>query len=197
MSHKYSFQLSFDDRMPIAPLTWKPSEGKLIVFFASLLEKVRQLSKTSANSGSLNPVRILIADDDEDDRQLFEEAISHIDPVISVETAENGMKLIEMMEKGTRPEIIFLDLNMPGKTGKECLAEIRQHSEWKHIPVFIYSTSANKKDIVETYSGGANLYLLKPTSFADLIRVIRKAFSFDWELNPRIGQNDFVLTNTP
>lgn len=170
--------------------------GDLLVFFASLIEKLRELGKAKNKTGSFQPVSILLADDDEDDRDLFEEAISRIDPVITVETAENGTELVAMMKKGKQPAIVFLDLNMPGKTGKECLELIRRHKDWKKIPVIIYSTSANKKDIQDTYSGGANLYLLKPTTFPELIELIRKAFSFDWEQQYRLPQHDFVLSNS-
>jgi CheY-like chemotaxis protein len=175
---------------------WTFFKKGAFVFFAALIEKVKQLSDSSGKDGSISTLKILIVDDDEDDRLLFEEAISNIEPSIHVELAKNGMELFELMKKETTPEIIFLDLNMPGKTGKECLAEIRQHNAWKKIPVVIYSTSANRYDILDTYKGGANLYLIKPTSFSVLIRMIRKTFSFDWEQTPALSQKDFLLTHT-
>lgn len=174
-------------------LTHLPS-GSLLLF-ATILEKIKELAKSAKSTLPVHPIRILLVDDDVDDRDLFIEAISHIDPIITVETAENGLELISMMKEGNPPQVIFLDLNMPGKTGKECLEEIRQHQDWQSIPVYIFSTSANKKDIHDTYHSGANLYVLKPATFPELIGVIRKAFSFDWHTNPRLPQHDFVLIN--
>lgn len=197
MAHKYFFRLSLDSRLQGRTIQWSPMGGAPILFFASLLKKLDHFKNKIQEPGTLKPLRILLADDDEDDRQLFEEAISRIDPNFSVETTKNGMELLERMENGYLPEIIFLDLNMPGKTGKECLAELRQHSTWKNIPIIIYSTSSNKKDILDAYTGGANLYLLKPPSFRELIGIIQKAFSFDWENTGRVEQKDFVLNYNP
>lgn len=172
---------------------WKPYNKEVIVFFADFFERIRQFTVASEKFVSTDTPRILIVDDDEDDRLLFEEAISNIEPLIQVDIARSGMELVNLMKKGSPPEIVFLDLNMPGKTGKECLAEIRRHESWKKIPVFIYSTSANRSDILDTYKAGANLYLLKPTSFSELIRMLKKAFTFDWEKIPSLSQNDFLL----
>ncbi|MEJ8844320.1 response regulator [Lacibacter sp. H375] len=169
---------------------------KFILFFADMLEKIKQFTDASAKETASGTLNVLIVDDDEDDRMLFEEAIFKIEPLIQVDQARNGMELVEKMKDGSLPEIIFLDLNMPGKTGKECLADIREHERWKKIPVVIYSTSANRNDINDTYKGGANLYMLKPSSFSELIRMIRKTFTYDWEHMQPLSQKDFVLTLT-
>ncbi len=194
MPDQYLFRFSLNGQFHGGTISWTPNQATPIVFFASLLEKIEQLKKRTYPGGLSKPLKIILADDDDDDRQLFEEAIGCIDPEIIVSMAQNGMELIEMMKSGLQPEIIFLDLNMPGKTGKECLTELRQHEAWTKIPVIIYSTSSNKKDILDTYSGGANLYLLKPPSFRELIAIIRQAFSFDWENTDRLPHKDFVLT---
>lgn len=188
---------SLKDELIYKPGEWALFKKEAFVLFAAFIEKINQHSTSSGKAGSIGTLKILIVDDDEDDRLLFEEAISDIEPLIHVELAKNGFELFELMKKESAPEIIFLDLNMPGKTGKECLAEIRNHKAWKKIPVVIYSTSANRYDVLDTYKGGANLYLIKPTSFSGLIKMIRKAFSFDWEQTPTLSQKDFLLTHTP
>jgi CheY-like chemotaxis protein len=139
-------------------------------------------------------VDIFLADDDEDDRELFEEAIARISPHIRVKAISDGMQLLEKLERDPSPQMIFLDLNMPGKNGRECLTAIRARAEWQHIPVVIYSTSANKNDIRETYVNGASLYMKKPSSFLTLVGFIRKAFSIDLE-SERVPEKDFVLSN--
>jgi CheY-like chemotaxis protein len=187
---------ALSDQLSKKTKEWALIKQDTFVFFSAIIEKIKQLSGASEKAESVGTLKILIVDDDEDDRLLFEEAISNIEPSIQVELAKNGLELFELMKKETVPAVIFLDLNMPGKTGKECLAEIRKHKVWKKIPVVIYSTSANRYDILDTYKGGANLYLIKPTSFSELIRMIRKAFSFDWEQTPALSQKDFLLTHT-
>lgn len=193
MSHTYLFRFSFKNKYQGAAISWDPGKENSFIFFASLLEKIKMHS-ASVKPGEKDLVRILLADDDEDDRQLFEEAIAKIDPLVAVESVGTGNELLDLLEKGAQPDIIFLDLNMPGKNGKECLGEIRQHPLWKKFPVIIYSTSSNKKDIQDTYSGGATLYLLKPTSFRELIRIIQKVFSFNWQKKKDFSLTEFVLT---
>ncbi|MEJ7588012.1 MAG: response regulator [Ferruginibacter sp.] len=93
------------------------------------------------------------------------------------------------------PDIVFLDLNMPGKNGKECLKEIKENPRFKALPVIIYSTSAHTKDIMDTHSTGANLYIRKPSSMRGLISVIRRVFLLELETlrqNPPL--NSYFIT---
>ena len=125
----------------------------------------------------LNARQIILADDDADDRDLFEEAIASIDPEIGVAMAHDGEELCLMLERNeVHPDVIFLDLNMPRKNGKECLAEIRGNSNWKDIPVIIYSTSLSQRDIDECFQLGATSYILKPNSFEELKNILREFF---------------------
>jgi CheY-like chemotaxis protein len=163
-----------------------------IVFFASVLDKLEEMGKRENRDG-LKRLRVVLADDDPDDREMFEEAISRINPQIEVVTLVNGMSLIRELEDGADPDMIFLDLNMPGKNGRECLAAIRQNASWNKIPIVIYSTSASKRDVNETYHSGANLYLLKPNSFQDLVQIIRRVFSIDLESTRLLQQNYLLL----
>lgn len=68
----------------------------------------------------------------------------------------------------TKFDLIFLDLNMPRKNGKECLSEIGKNRKLINTPVIIYSTSLNPVDIQETYGMGARFFLRKPNSFEEL-----------------------------
>mgnify|MGYP003579274684 CR=1 FL=1 len=69
---------------------------------------------------------IIVADDDSDDRELFEEAATFADPGITITLARDGEELMEhLLNRSLLPDMIFLDLNMPRKNGKECLTEIR------------------------------------------------------------------------
>ncbi len=141
-------------------------------------------------------MNILLADDDEDDRELFAEAIS--DPTIKLNTATNGKELMQLLDSATAlPDCVFIDLNMPEKSGKECLAEIRQNAKFTQLPVIIYSTSSSRKDIDETFALGANLYLVKPGSFKALCEALTKIIQIDWRNTPTAASaDDFVYATS-
>lgn len=116
---------------------------------------------------------ILLAEDDADDRELFLEAISVVDPRIKVATVDNGETLMEHLDRSSEiPDCIFIDLNMPKKNGKECLKEIRENERLRTIPVIIYTTSLNTKDVDETYRRGASCFIRKPNSFRELTQLL-------------------------
>jgi DNA-binding response OmpR family regulator len=79
------------------------------------------------------------------------------------------------------PHILFLDLNMPCKTGIDCLKEIRENRQFDDLSIAIYSTSSSEKDIEETFNSGANVYIKKPNDFGKLKKVIHEVVSIDWD----------------
>jgi CheY-like chemotaxis protein len=169
--------------------------------FASIYEKLTSVyngiinAKSSSSYPQSNPIYVILADDDNDDRQLFEEAVAELNTKIQVFTAIDGSNLMEKLNKVDiqLPGIIFLDLNMPGKTGKECLKEIKSNKRLKNIPVIIYSTSGSSNDMHETKSIGADSYIRKPDTFTGLIKIINKAFSVDWENKKDCNAENFLL----
>ena len=116
--------------------------------------------------------RVLIIDDDEDDRELFCEAVGYISKDIDCLHATDGENALELLGlgKGKLPDFIFLDLNMPRLNGKECLAEIKKRNHIKDIPVIIYSTSGSRHDKEETKLLGATDFLRKPNEFKLLVK---------------------------
>lgn len=126
---------------------------------------------------------ILLADDDQDDRMFFWDALQDIDTDATLTTAENGEVLMQMLDghpPKNKPDIIFLDLNMPCKNGYECLAEIKKSEKLKHLPVVIFSTSLQQQSVNMVYEQGASLYIVKPNSFAKLKQVIENVLSHNW-----------------
>lgn len=112
---------------------------------------------------------IILVDDDADDRDLFQEALSCIHPLAHVETRCDGEELMDgLASMAMVPDVIFLDLNMPRKNGKECLIELRANIKFRETPIVIYTTSLNPVDIHETYSHGATYFMRKPNSFNEL-----------------------------
>jgi len=122
---------------------------------------------------------ILVAEDDMDDRFLLQTAFSESGDQEVLAFVENGMEVLDYLnaiaEKGDEhafPELIILDLNMPKKNGKEVLAEIKQSSLFKKIPVIIYTTTKNEIEVKKCYELGANTYIVKPITFEALREVV-------------------------
>ena len=123
-----------------------------------------------------------IADDDPDDRELFIEALLGIDEHCKCVTAFDGQEALFKLtnEMDSLPDFIFLDLNMPKLNGRQCLIEIKKNDKLKHIPVIIYSTSAEKKDTQEAIQLGASFFLQKPNRFEELSRALANIISRNW-----------------
>src|SRR5690242_19258303 len=90
---------------------------------------------------------ILFSDDDTDDALLFTQAADLMTSSILLSFAEDGEQLMRYLSKEMLPDMIFLDLNMPVKNGLECLREIRSDKKLDWLPIIVYTTSANPKDI--------------------------------------------------
>jgi CheY-like chemotaxis protein len=123
-----------------------------------------------------------IVDDDIDDQDLFIEAVSEVDGSIECLSASNCEEALDLLKnkKIGMPDMIFLDLNMPRLNGKQCLAELKKEAHLAHIPVIIYSTSSEKRDIEETTRLGAAHFLTKPNKFDELCKAISFVASKDW-----------------
>jgi CheY-like chemotaxis protein len=143
-----------------------------------------------------NTIHILLADDDEDDRNFFKDAFEEIKISTSVDIVNDGQELMSylMNPNVTVPHILFLDLNMPKKNGIECLAEIKQLDHLKDMAIAIYSTSASEDDIEETFVMGANIYIKKPNDFDELIKTLNIATTFNWQYHTNgLNRDTFLL----
>ena len=129
------------------------------------------------------PIHILLADDDEDDRLFFKEAFEEIKINTSVKTVNDGVELMKhLTQDGAQlPHILFLDLNMPRKTGMDCLLEIKRLEHLKDIAIAIYSTSSSETDIEETFVQGANVYIKKPSDFNALNKILEQVITINWQ----------------
>src|SRR5688500_8329023 len=114
-----------------------------------------------------NSVKILLADDDVIDRELFLEGLNGVDVPYTVDQVSNGQEVLNYLEtcKNQFPDFIFLDLNMPIMDGREVLTQLKTSEKYKSIPIFILSTSSAHHDVVASYKAGANLFLVKPSEF--------------------------------
>ncbi len=142
------------------------------------------------------PLLILLADDDEADRLLFTEAFSELKIKTTVKTVNNGEELMTWLNKTDEslPHLLFLDLNMPRKNGIQCLKEIRSNEKLKEISIAIFSTSNSDKDMQETFSHGANIYIHKPTDFNILKQVLERAVITAYQyLQEGMKKENFLL----
>jgi len=125
---------------------------------------------------------IYLADDDEDDRSFFSEAIGELDPSVILKQASDGMQLMEIIHNlsDPLPDIIFLDINMPGINGFECLQEIRKLEGAIHeVRIIILSTSNDPENIDKALRLGATFYAVKPNRFDQLKSFLSDVLKID------------------
>lgn len=132
--------------------------------------------------GRQTSVRILLADDDDDDCMLAREALAESRLAIDLRVVHDGEELMDYLyhrgnyafvQNAPRPTLILLDLNMPKKDGREALREIKADPHLRQIPVIILTTSKAEEDIYRCYELGANSFIIKPFSFGELVEVMR------------------------
>jgi len=128
------------------------------------------------NNGEL--VRVILADDDEDDCMLFADVAQELKAPMRLTCVTNGIELHRSLEVGNNlPDIIFLDLNMPLKNGMDCLRDIRRDTRFMHLPVIIFSTSAQQDTVLLAFETGADMYVKKPSSIVRLRDILNKILS--------------------
>lgn len=114
-------------------------------------------------------------DDDTDDQEIFLSVLEDIDPEVHCITACNGQEAIERLTDGSpRPDLIFLDLNMPLMNGKQFLKACNQIDDCKKIPVIILTTSSDRKSMEETLQLGARDYITKPDKYSAWGKIIQE-----------------------
>lgn len=115
----------------------------------------------------------LLVDDDEDDRDLFGRAVKSVEGTI-YHGVDGGPKMLEFLSISQQaPDILFLDINMPGMSGWDCLEALKNNEKYKDIPVIMYSTSSHGKDVRKAKDFGAVAFCVKPDKYTDLKKLIR------------------------
>jgi CheY-like chemotaxis protein len=137
---------------------------------------------------------VLVAEDDDDDFHIFASVINEISLTIILSRAEDGKILLRILDEKL-PDILFLDILMPFIDGRECLKEIRANKKYDNLPIIIYSSITDFKEIEFCYREGSNFYVAKPSTFSELKSVLEKIFSIEWKKTfyyPPLSQ--FVVT---
>jgi len=123
--------------------------------------------------------KILIGEDDDDDYLIFSLAIEETSYKVLLTRATDGQMVLSLLEK-EMPDILFLDLKLPMKDGRECLKEIRANHNFDALPVIIYTSYDDLANVEFCYREGSNLYTVKPSSVSDLRQILERILAIDW-----------------
>ena len=146
----------------------------------------------------MGPIRVLLVEDNPADADLTREGFATSALPVELTVAISGTEAVDIIRKRGRhsgaltPDLILLDLNLPGLDGKAVLSEIKQDAELKRIPVSILSSSTAEGDVAQSYKLGANCYVVKPIdfkSFQGIVRSIEK-FWFSVVKLPQAGNGE-------
>lgn len=137
------------------------------------------------------PIRtLLLIDDDKDDCALFKEALNEVDPTIQL-VSLNTAEVLHSVISDVNPDLIFLDVNMPKVNGFECLKMLYESVTKFRIPIVMYSSTGNAKEINIAYALGATLYLQKPSGYTKLVESIKGIMNLSWDTPAEIKQQFF------
>jgi CheY-like chemotaxis protein len=133
------------------------------------------------SNGAQDLTYVLLAEDDDDDYLIFSLAVDELTSVrVELKRAENGDILMRLLDE-KHPDLLFLDLLMPCKDGRQCIREIRSNRKFDSLPIIVYSSMSDLESIEFCYREGTNLYARKPSSLSDLKSILEKIFSMDWK----------------
>jgi CheY-like chemotaxis protein len=141
----------------------------------------------------MHDLHVLFVDDDSDESYLFNEALEHAKLNIRLSRASNGNDLLSFLHSQPAPDLVIMDINMPYKDGVEALTEIRKEPRFNNIPLIIYSTSNNKDRINSCFEKGADLFVIKPEDFDELVQMVKKVCTIDWKNYRRVTRENFVI----
>lgn len=130
----------------------------------------------------LDKLHIVLAEDDQDDRLLFQKVFNHVKIHHTLQMCEDGIELMEYLNTTQeKPHIIFLDLNMPGKSGIECLREIKRNRDLRDITIAIYSSASDATTVEQVFILGANVFIKKPNEFNELKKILTEIIYINWQ----------------
>ena len=136
-------------------------------------------------------ITLLLADDDEEDRQLAKEALDEHRLANDLHFVADGRELLDYLRRegayadpavAPRPGLILLDLNMPRLNGRQALQLIKSDPELRTIPVVVLTTSREEEDIVRSYDLGANSFITKPVMFESLVKIMKDLSTYWFEI---------------
>jgi len=130
----------------------------------------------------LKTYKIVLAEDDDDDSLMFQEAIQRLESVHTLKMIRDGEKLMTYLTRLAQeelPDFIFMDLHMPGKNGIQCVRQIRANKLFNEIPIIMFSDSGRPPDMEASSDYGANMFMAKTANIADLTGILKHLISPD------------------
>lgn len=141
------------------------------------------------------PIKIVVCDDNWAESPLFEFTLRNIGIDYELDWVDDSIDLLVYLTTAERlPDIIFLDVNMPGKSGIQCLEDIRANRKWNGIPIIVQSFAGPTRDIEAAFYGGADLFILKSDFSKEFQQVLRAIFQRDWTTRTRPRKANFFLS---
>lgn len=134
---------------------------------------------------------IILAEDDIDDQNIFQIALQEVDPSIHTQFVSNGKELLRLLQTN-KPDLLFLDLDMPYKNGLECLIEMKSDPQLDKIPVIVFSSTTKPSNIQTAYEMGAHLFFIKPPVYSDYLSSIKAIFKLNWN-NPEAVREQYCV----
>lgn len=136
---------------------------------------------------------VIIVDDDPDYIDLVGRALSVCQPLCSLKAISNGDNLWKWLKTSSRPNLILLDINMPGSSGLDVLKTLKTVDQYKAIPVLMLTVSDRKQDVLTSYDMGANGYIQKPEIFAELVTCMKLMTRYWFDFGSTPGKDWFNL----
>lgn len=132
-------------------------------------------------------LKILLVEDNPDDVKITERTLKKGNLKDELFVAKDGEEALEFLNQrgqhqgAPKPDLIFLDLNLPKKSGLEVLENIKQDQKLRRIPVIVLTVSKREEDRIRAYDSGASSYIQKPASSSEFIRAINTVRDY-WEM---------------
>jgi len=125
------------------------------------------------------PRTVVIIDDDADDLEIMKEALTHIDPSLLCLTFVYPDEAVRLLggELIVLPDYVFIDINIPRISGRDCMLQIRSLPDFKEVPIIMYSTSMPPTMAAALMKEGATFAFQKPFGFEDYVRILEGIFS--------------------
>ena len=136
---------------------------------------------------------VVLAEDNMEHCFFFKKCLKEVAPDIQFTEVFDGEKLMALLDR-YQPDLLFLDLSMPCKNGIQCIQEIRENKSLNSMPIIVFSINSKQHSIQTAYELGANLYIIKPGEYTDLVMCLQKVLVMDWK-QPKMVTKRHTINN--
>ncbi len=128
---------------------------------------------------------IVLAERDTEYQEIFQEALEEMSIPGTLTIVNDGKELMDKLKSAQSPmfNVVVLDMNIPKKSGIQCLKEIRKDNKWNNTFSVVLTSDKNRNQAEKAYRAGANLFMTKPESYNDYLETVRKIFTSEWEMS--------------